>query len=169
MKTLALIAAAACSTAVMAQAPRTVALIDTHNAPVGKVALTDALNGVLVSVEASGLIPGWHAIHFHETANCSDAAFKTAGAHVHAATPTVHGLLNPAGNDLGDLPNIYAGADGKANAQIFSALVAMRPGTPRANLLDADGSAIVIHAKADDYTTQPIGGAGDRVACAALR
>lgn len=169
MKKLISIAIAVCSELVVAQTPRTVPLVDARGAAVGEIVLTDAPNGVLLSIAASGLSPGWHAVHFHEKADCSDAAFKAAGGHVHTMTPSVHGLLNPAATDLGDLPNVYAGADGKANAQSFSALVAMRPGTPRSNLLDADGSAIVVHAKADDYMTQPIGGAGERVACAAVR
>lgn len=135
----------------------------------GEVTLTDAPNGVLVHIEASGLQPGWHAVHFHEKADCTDPMFKSAGGHVHGTTPAVHGLLNPAGNDLGDLPNIFADAKGAANAELFSPLVALRDGTARSNLLDADGSALVIHANADDYVTQPIGGAGARVACTEIR
>lgn len=138
-------------------------------ATTGKVMLTEAPNGVLLRVEASGLTPGWHGIHFHEKGDCSDAAFKMAGGHVHSMTPVTHGLLNPQANDQGDLTNLYAGADGKATAEIFSTMVAMHAGTARANLLDADGSAVVIHAKPDDYSTQPIGGAGDRVACAVVK
>lgn len=138
-------------------------------ADVGTVTLADAPKGVLVHVEVSGLTPGWHAAHFHEKADCSDAMFKSAGGHVHMTTPTVHGLLNPQANDLGDLPNIFVGADGVGAAELFSPLVALQGGTARADLLDADGSALVIHARADDYTTQPIGGAGDRIACAEIR
>ena len=75
----------------------------------------------------------------------------------------VHGLLNPAANDQGDLPNIAAGADGKVMAEAFTSLVTLPA------LLDADGSAVVIHAGPDDYKAQPIGGAGARVACAVLK
>lgn len=134
----------------------------------GQVTLTDAPKGVIVRVEAHGLKPGWHAIHFHEKADCSDAMFKSAGSHVHMMTPAVHGLLNPAGNDFGDLPNLFAASDGTATAEFFSLFVALQAGTARANLLDTDGSALVIHANADDYVTQPIGGAGERVACAEI-
>ena len=136
---------------------------------IGQVTLTDAPKGVVVRVEAHGLTPGWHAAHFHEKADCSDAMFKSAGGHVHMMTPAIHGLLNPAGNDLGDLPNLFAGSDGVATAEFFSPFVAMQVGTTRANLLDGDGSALVIHTKPDDYMTQPIGGAGERVACAEIR
>lgn len=150
-------------------ASRSYQLRAADGADVGTVTLADAPKGVLVHVEVSGLTPGWHAVHFHEKADCSDAMFKSAGGHVHMTTPTVHGLLNPQANDLGDLPNIFVGADGVGAAELFSPLVALQGGTARADLLDAGGSALVIHARADDYTTQPIGGAGDRIACAEIR
>jgi len=135
----------------------------------GSVTLTAAPKGVLVHIEASGLTPGWHAVHFHEKATCGDPGFKASGSHVHGASALVHGLLNPAASDDGDLPNIFAGADGKANAELFTTLVSLHPGGPAPALLDADGSALVIHANKDDYQTQPIGGAGDRIACAVLK
>ena len=88
---------------------------------------------------------------------------------MHAATPVVHGLLNPQANDDGDLPNIFVGADGKVTVELYSTLVALEPGTSRPALLGPAGAAVVIHASPDDYTTQPIGGAGARIACAVLR
>jgi Cu-Zn family superoxide dismutase len=148
---------------------RTTTLKGVGGVPSGTVTLMNGPHGVLVRIEAFGLTPGWHAVHFHEKADCSDAAFKTAGAHVHEVTPAVHGLLNHDANDKGDLPNIYAGADGKAIAEVYSDLVMLRGGENKPALLDSDGSALVIHAKADDYMSQPIGGAGDRVACAAIK
>jgi Cu-Zn family superoxide dismutase len=150
--------------AASAQAPaHSAALAKAGGGSAGTVTLWAAPKGVLLKVEASGLTPGWHAIHLHEKGDCSDAAFKSAGAHTHQATPAVHGLLNPQANDTGDLPNIWVGADGTARAELFTSLT-MLPA-----LLDADGSAVVIHAKADDHSTQPIGGAGDRVACGVVK
>ena len=81
----------------------------------------------------------------------------------------VHGLLNPKADDAGDLPNIWAGADGTAHAEVYSTLVSVGGAGKRPALADADGSALVVHANPDDYTTQPIGGAGARVACAVIR
>ena len=135
----------------------------------GSVTVTAAPKGVLVRIEAGGLTPGWHGAHFHEKGDCSDAAFKLSGGHVHGAAPVVHGLLNPQATDSGDLPNLYVGADGTVKAEFFTTLVALSPGGASPALLDADGAALVIHANADDYRTQPIGGAGDRVACAVIR
>ncbi len=129
----------------------------------GTVVLTQAPKGVLLKVEATGLAPGWHGLHFHEKADCSKADFTSAGAHTHGEGERVHGLLNPAANETGDLPNIFAGADGKATAEVFSSLVTLKA------LKDADGSALLIHADADDHQTQPIGGAGARVACGEIR
>ena len=80
----------------------------------------------------------------------------------------VHGLLNPDANESGDLPNIYAAADGAANAEVYSTYVALEAGSAKPKLVDADGSAIVVHASADDHRTQPIGGAGARVACGVI-
>jgi len=169
MKIVAAMATAALALAPLQAAPVSSPIKNASGAAIGTLMLTEAPKGVLIRIEASGLTPGWHAAHFHEKGDCSDAAFKLAGGHVHMASPTVHGLLNPQANDMGDLPNIFAGADGKASAEIFAPMVALADGTGRANLRDADGSALVIHAKADDYASQPIGGAGDRVACSVIR
>ena len=165
-------ALAACSVVVTAkaQAPApsaaptvTAELKNSTGQTVGAVVLTAAPKGVLLQIEIKGLSPGWHGLHFHEKGDCSKSDFTSAGAHTHGAAAAVHGLLNPAANDTGDLPNIHAGADGVATAQVFSSL------TTLAALNDADGSAVVVHASPDDYTAQPIGGAGPRVACAVVK
>ncbi|MBO9708137.1 MAG: superoxide dismutase family protein [Caulobacter sp.] len=136
---------------------------------VGTATVTEAPHGVLVRIEAKGLTPGWHGLHFHEKGDCGTPDFKSAGAHVHTTTAVVHGLLNPDGNDNGDLPNLYAGADGVAVTEVFSPLVSLNGAGGRPALLDADGSSIVVHASPDDYKTQPIGGAGARIACGVLK
>ncbi|OYX31374.1 MAG: superoxide dismutase [Caulobacterales bacterium 32-69-10] len=138
-------------------------------ADVGTARLSEGPTGVLVRLDLKGLKPGWHAIHFHAKGDCSDAAFNAAGGHINHATPKPHGLLNAAGPDFGDLPNVYAASDGTAKADIFSALVSFSGEGGRPGLKDADGSALVIHENLDDYMAQPIGGAGARVACAVIR
>jgi len=165
MRLPAALAALLFASSASAQAPAT-ATADLKNGAgqtVGAVTLTAAPKGVLMKVEAKGLTPGWHGLHFHEKADCSKSDFTSAGAHVHGQEAAVHGLLNPKANDLGDLPNVHAGADGAVNAEVFSSLVTL------AALKDADGSAVVIHAGPDDHMAQPIGGAGARVACAEVR
>lgn len=138
-------------------------------ADLGTITVTPAPNGVILRVEARGLTPGWHGMHFHEKASCNDEKFASAGGHVHSLTPVVHGLLNADANDAGDLPNLFANADGSATAEVYSTFVAAREGGKLPALMDADGSSLVIHAMPDDYSTQPIGGAGVRVACAAIQ
>lgn len=167
-------AAFACA---MALIPSLAYAADTISAPLvgadgaahGTITLTQAPKGVVLRVEAKGLTPGWHGMHFHEKAVCEGPKFTSAGPHVHAATPVVHGLLNPNANDAGDLTNVFVAADGTATVELFSPLVSLRAGQDKPALLDADGSALVIHAHPDDYQSQPIGGAGDRVACAVIK
>jgi Cu-Zn family superoxide dismutase len=84
-------------------------------------------------------------------------------------TPVVHGLLKEDATDSGDLPNLYVAADGTVTAEFYSTLVSLKGEGGRPALLDADGSALVIHTNPDDYTTQPIGGAGARIACAVIK
>jgi superoxide dismutase, Cu-Zn family len=109
----------------------------------GNITVTAAPKGVVLKVEARGLTPGWHGIHFHEKGDCSNPKFTSAGSHVHNAKPVVHGLLNPSANDSGDLPNIFAGADGTATAEIYSALVVFRGGSamPMPTITTASQSA----------------------------
>ena len=135
----------------------------------GTVALTEAPHGVLLRLELKGLTPGWHGVHFHEKGDCGTPDFKSAGAHVHTTAAVVHGLLNAKGNDNGDLPNIFATAEGVAMAELYSPLVSLNGAGGRPALLDADGSSIVVHASPDDHQSQPIGGAGARVACGVVK
>lgn len=140
---------------------------------IGMLSLTAVATGVLLQVDITrGLTPGWHGMHFHQTGDCSDPKFMASGSHMnHAESKKPHGLLNPEGPDFGDLINLYVAADGSAHAQGFSARVRLDEGssTPEQVLRDADGSALVIHANPDDHMSQPIGGAGGRIACAVIR
>lgn len=140
---------------------------------IGTLSLTAASTGVLMQVDIDkGLTPGWHGMHLHQTGDCSDPKFMTSGGHMnHTMAKTPHGLLNAAGPDYGDLINLYASADGSAHAQAFTNLVRLDAGSSAAEqvLRDADGAALIIHANPDDHFSQPIGGAGGRVACAVIK
>ncbi|MFZ5670068.1 MAG: superoxide dismutase family protein [Pseudomonadota bacterium] len=152
-----------------AQGTLTVPLKGPRGQDLGQATLTEGPRGVLIRIAARGLTPGWHGVHFHARGDCSSADFKSAGAHVHGGDKPTHGLLNPGGDEAGDLPNIWADAGGAANAELFSAFVTLGEAAGRGNLLDADGSALVVHAGPDDHAGQPIGGSGDRVACGAIK
>lgn len=134
----------------------------------GTADLAEGPDGVVIRLNMAGLKPGWHGIHFHQTGDCSDAAYKKSGSHVQHAAKVPHGLLNPEGPDDGDLPNLYVAEDGTAQAEVYSARVTLSGAEGRAMLLDEDGAAIVVHEEPDDHMSQPIGGAGARVACAVI-
>lgn len=144
-------------------------LVGTDGTDRGTANIAEAPKGVILRIMAKGLTPGWHGIHFHEKGDCGPPKFTSAGAHVHATTPVVHGLLNPNANDAADLPNLFVNQDGTATVELYSTLVSLNGKDGRPALLDADGAALVIHANPDDYRTQPIGGAGDRVVCGVIR
>jgi Cu-Zn family superoxide dismutase len=148
---------------------RTSSLKGPNGQVLGEVMVTGAPNGVIVRVQVRGLSPGWHGMHLHEKADCGDPAFKGSGGHIHAKTPVVHGMLNADFDDAGDLPNLYVNADGTATVELYSTLVTLTHSDKRPALLDDDGSALVIHANPDDYKSQPIGGAGERIACAPIQ
>lgn len=134
----------------------------------GTVTLTESARGVLARVEGRGMPPGLRGVHFHAKADCSDAKFERAGGHTHGGDKSVHGLLNPSATDTGDLPNINVAANGRADAELFSTFVTLGGSSERQSLLDADGSAVIVHANADDHRSQPIGGAGARIACGVI-
>ena len=126
----------------------------------GSVQMWRGPQGVVMRVEGRGWPEGWHATHLHAVGSCEEPGFTSAGGHVnHAPSPRPHGLLNEAGPDGGDLQNVYASAQaGVARAELYLA------GDPN-RLLDEDGLAFVVHAGPDDHYSQPIGGAGARIAC----
>lgn len=131
---------------------------------VGTASFKQGPNGVLIRValKAGALTPGWHGLHLHQVGDCSDTGvYKLSGGHV-GKIAGGHGLLNASGPEGGDTPNIHAARDGSAAMEIITARVTL------AQLADADGSALIIHAGEDDHITQPIGGAGARVACAVI-
>lgn len=154
--------------------PRTVWIVGGEGRAIGQATFTEAPTGVMIRLEFAerSLSPGWHGLHLHERGDCSDFAsgFRASGGHVSLGDRTQHGLLNRRGPEAGDLPNIFASPAGIYGAEIFTPNVTLyseRIGN-RLPLLDGDGAALLIHAAPDDQHSQPIGNAGDRIACAAL-
>jgi Cu-Zn family superoxide dismutase len=154
--------------------PRTVWIVGADGRAVGQATFTEAPTGVLIHMEFSEapLPQGWHGLHLHERGDCSDFAngFQASGGHIKLNRRVQHGLMNPRGPESGDLPNIYAPGVTGHGAEMFSPYVTLhstRIGN-RLPLLDADGAALLIHANPDNQRDQPIGGAGARIACAAL-
>lgn len=139
-------------------------LLNNKGQEIGAAHIHEGKRGLLLHVEVSGLTPGAHGVHFHSVGNCSDPHdhFKAAAGHLSSKPEQEHGVLADKGFHEGDLPNIVAAKDGTAQAEFFITYLSL------ATLLDADGTALMIHANPDDHTSQPIGGAGDRVACAVM-
>lgn len=140
-------------------------VISADGEAIGILNIVSGPNGLLleVTIDPNGLTPGWHGLHLHAVGNCDDlGVFKNSGGHV-GMVKGGHGLLNPNGPEGGDLPNIWAAIDGSAGYEAFTTL------TTAAALADGDGAALIIHEARDDHMTQPIGGAGGRVACAVIR
>ena len=140
-------------------------IVGADGSEIGNANLIGGPNGILMRIEiaAGGLAPGWHGLHLHQVGDCSDTGtFKLSGGHV-GKVEGGHGLLNQLGPEGGDIPNIYAHADGSAGYEAFTTLTSMT------DLVDADGSAIIIHVSEDDHLSQPIGGAGARVACGVIQ
>lgn len=129
--------------------------------PAGTAQLLAAGEGVTVAAALSGLPAGTHAVHLHTTGKCEAPGFTSAGGHLNPAMHQ-HGKDNPMGAHLGDLPNVEAAANGGA---AFSVALSGSKETVLAQIYDADGTAIVVHEKADDYRTDPTGNAGTRLAC----
>ena len=133
-------------------------------AAAGEVTAYRGPMGLLFRVEGQGWPVGWHGVHLHAVGKCEGPGFTSAGAHVNHPQARQHGLLNSNGGpDLGDLQNIWAGPDGTARAEVY--LAGSGLDMRGMDLLDADGLAFLVHANADDHVSQPIGGAGDRIAC----
>ena len=128
-------------------------MINKEGAEIGFARLTQAPTGVLIHIKVSGLKPGKHGLHLHSLGVCEHVG-KVKGAH---------GLMNPKGPEPGDLPNLFVGADGVGETEVFTTMVSIKKGDNP--LLDSDGSTFIIHVAEDDHITQPIGGAGARVAC----
>ncbi len=144
--------------------PTTVEFVDRGGAAAGTATLRAAQEGVIIEAEVEGLPAGqWVAFHIHENGECDAAGgFQSAGGHFNP-TDREHGYFVEGGPHAGDMPNQYVGDDGALRAQIFNGSVSMGEGDA-----DVSGRAIVIHGGTDDYTSQPSGDAGERIACAVI-
>ena len=147
------------------QAVATAALKTADGSDAGVVTAFEGPLGLILRVEGKGWPAGWHGVHLHAVGTCEGPGFTTAGGHVnHAENARPHGLLNKSGGpDLGDLQNVHAAADGSAIADVYLAWEGLD--AKESDFIDANGLSFLVHANADDYVSQPIGGAGARIAC----
>jgi Cu-Zn family superoxide dismutase len=143
-------------------AKATVEILDSAGKTVGTATATQIGETIRIRVEAAAMPAGSHGAHVHAVGACTAPDFASAGPHWNP-TSHQHGKDNPAGMHMGDLPNLAIGRDGRGTIE-YSIPAASISGGPNP-LLDADGAAIVIHAQADDYRTDPSGNSGGRIAC----
>ena len=135
-----------------------------RTAGVGDIIIWDQGPGVALELKLHDLTSGEHAIHFHAVPKCEGPDFKSAGGHFNPENRK-HGFDSPDGHHAGDMKNFTVGADGKASVKLEDGEVTLKDGP---HSLLTNGAAIVVHAKADDYKTDPSGNSGDRIACGVI-
>lgn len=149
-----------------AQSPLDIPLKNAVGETVGSAKILPLAKGVRISIEARGLTPGEHAIHFHEKGSCKGPKFESAGGHF-APLKNAHGFDHKDGHHAGDMPNLVVLADGTVKTELINTAVTLGKGVN--SLVKKEGTALVIHSGADDYKSQPAGNAGDRFACGEIK
>ena len=141
--------------------------VNAQGTQIGTAKLTAAGQGVKVAVKVSQLTPGEHGIHVHTVGKCEGPAFNTAGGHFNP-TSSHHGIhnTNTPHPHVGDLPNLVVAKNGKGNATFTIEGATLDEGAN--SLFHEGGTALVIHAKADDLMSDPSGNSGDRIACGVI-
>lgn len=162
--TVALLALGSAATAQDA-ATASASFVNTEGQANGNAELTGmAAGGVLIKLEVTGLPANqWVAFHVHETGSCDhESNHESAGGHFDPGSKE-HGYKSANGPHAGDMPNQYVGSDGTLRAEVFNHMISLGDGET-----GIKGRALMVHAKGDDYESQPSGDAGDRLACAVI-
>ena len=121
-------------------------------------------HGVLIVFDLHDLPPGPHGIHLHVSADCdAKSGFTRAGPILSLVPGKQHGMLAEGGPMTGDLPNQFAGADGRLRASVVTNAFTL--GNGKKSVFDRDGVSLILDERADDYRTQPLGNAGKRIGC----
>lgn len=124
----------------------------------GLVSFSKERNGVRVQASVQGLTPGLHGFHIHEFGDCSSPDGNSAGGHFNPGNMP-HGAPDAEKHHAGDLGNLQADASGNAKLNLVVSGLSFEGAN------SVIGRAVVVHAQADDFKTQPTGASGARVAC----
>lgn len=153
--------------AVAAKAHAVARLIGLDKQPAGQANFQQTSHGVLIEIDMHGLSPGAHAVMIHMTASCdAKKLFTSAGPDLTFEPTKLHGFLTKGGPRAGDLPNQFAGQDGRMHASMIANAFSL--GNGKKSIFDRDGASIIVNARGDDYTSQPDGNAGPRIACGTI-
>ncbi|HEY0037477.1 MAG TPA: superoxide dismutase family protein [Longimicrobium sp.] len=168
LSTLALLAGcAAMGGGGMAADVHTITVRGPDGATVGTALLRPGTDGVQVTLSVNGLPPGTHGMHLHQAGRCDGPDFTSAGGHLNPAGKQ-HGLQNPQGPHAGDLPNLVVDANRRGSLTGTARGTTLEGGAAN-SLRKPGGTALVVHASADDQVTDPSGNSGARIACGVIQ
>jgi len=155
----------ALSTAAFAAETAKASMKNAEGADVGIATLTQGSKGVTIKLSLKGLPPGEKAFHVHAVGKC-EPPFTSAGGHFNPDNKK-HGKMAPDGAHAGDMPNLTIPDSGRLDIDVVNEAVTLDKGKPN-SVFKPEGTALVIHAKADDYKSDPAGNAGDRIVCGVI-